>query len=325
MKKKMIKIVWSLLLLMCFCFFSTDGFAKPFDEIVIFGDSLSDNGNLFIIEDHPVPDPRLYYQGRFSNGRVWVEYLSDRKRLNTLLDDRAFGGATTNSVMPPGLIVQVAEYITAENYSLSPDTLFVIWIGGNDCLYGDSDYQASAINVKEALDRLTESGAMHILVLNLPDLGTIPAELGKPGAIEKTEFAVNFNAELANMLDEFSVKYPGIGFYEVDMYAFFRKVQNKPAAYGFTNVTDPSPNFDVPNNFGGAGHAFWDEIHPTTRMHALISDQVFEGLKSQVPINNTEDNSENNEESDSESSPDDDSENGAAAKGSCFIDTLEPV
>jgi hypothetical protein len=49
-------------------------------------------------------------------------------------------------------------------------------------------------------------------------------------------------------------------------------------------------------------------------MHALIADQVFEDLKSQVPIT-TEDNSKNN--------PDDDSENGAAAQGACFIGTLQ--
>jgi thermolabile hemolysin len=311
MKKKMI---WSFLLLMILCLFNTYVFAQSFDEIVIFGDSLSDNGNLFVIEEHPVPDPRFYYQGRFSNGRVWVEYLSDPERLNTLLEDRAFGGATTNSVMPPGLIAQVTTYITLEKNYLSQKTLFIIWIGGNDCLYGGSDYRASAINVKEALDRLAEAGARHILVLNLPDLGTIPEELNQPGAIEKTEFSLNFNGELANMLDEFSVKYPEISFYEVDIYSFFRKIQNDPAAYGFTNITDPSPNFDLPNNFDGAGYLFWDDIHPTTRMHALIADQVFEDLKSQVPIT-TEDNSKNN--------PDDDSENGAAAQGACFIGTLQ--
>ena len=311
MKKKMIG---SFLVLMILGIFNTYGFAEPFDEIVIFGDSLSDNGNLMVIEDQPVPDPELYYQGRFSNGRVWVEYLSDPKRLNTLLDDRAFGGAMTNSSIPPGLIAQVIGYITAENNSLSQETLFIIWIGGNDCLYGDRDYQASVINTKKAMDRLAEAGARHMLVLNLPDLGTIPKELGQPGAIEKTEFSVNFNAELANTLDEFSVKYPEISFYEVDIYSFFRKIQNDPAAYGFTNITDPSPNFDLPNNFDGAGYLFWDDIHPTTRMHALIADQVFEDLKSQVPIT-TEDNSKNN--------PNDDSENGAAAQGACFIGTLQ--
>ncbi|MGA9478940.1 MAG: hypothetical protein WBV21_14260, partial [Desulfobacterales bacterium] len=46
--------------------------------------------------------------------------------------------------------------------------------------------------------------------------------------------------------------------------------------------TDPSPNFEVPNNFDGAGYLFWDERHPTTSMHELIADQVFTLLNEQA-------------------------------------------
>ena len=55
----------------------TAGSAAPFNEIVVFGDSLSDNGNLVLIEGQPVPDPELYWEGRLSNGPVWVEYLTN--------------------------------------------------------------------------------------------------------------------------------------------------------------------------------------------------------------------------------------------------------
>ncbi|MGA8018462.1 MAG: hypothetical protein WCA42_06305 [Desulfobacterales bacterium] len=47
-------------------------------------------------------------------------------------------------------------------------------------------------------------------------------------------------------------------------------------------MTDPSPNFEVPNNFDGAGYLFWDERHPTTSMHELIADQVFTLLNEQA-------------------------------------------
>jgi phospholipase/lecithinase/hemolysin len=302
MKKK---IIWSFLLVSLLIFRITDGFAEPFDEIVMFGDSLSDNGNLILINDQPMPDPELYYQGRFSNGPVWVEYLSDSERLNVSLNNRAFGGAKTDGVAPPGLIAQVIEYITVTDFSLSPDTLFIIWIGGNDCLYGDRNHQTSVANIKEAIQQLAGGGAMHILVLNLPDLGTIPKELDTPGAVEATEFSVNFNADLANMLDEYSVRYPGISLYEFDVYSFFMKVLKDPEAFGFTNVTDPSPNFTVPNDFDGAGHAFWDDIHPTTSMHTLIADQVFDNLNTQLPVNG-----------------EDGSEGGAAAESSCFIRSM---
>jgi phospholipase/lecithinase/hemolysin len=299
------KIIWSFLPLLLLIICITNGFAEPFDEIVMFGDSLSDNGNLIFFEDQPIPDQRLYYQGRFSNGPVWVEYLSDPKMLDTSLNNRAFGGAETDGMPPPGLIAQVTEYISGADVSLSANTLFIIWIGGNDFLHGDRNHQASVANIKEAMQLLAGSGVQHILVLNLPDLGTVPRELGRSEADEATGFSVNFNAELANMLDDFSVRHPDINLYEFDVFSFFINVLNDPTAFGFINVTDPSPNFYVPNNFDAVGYLFWDDIHPTTSMHALIADQVFKNLDAQLPIH---------EEGDPEG--------GGVAKSPCFISTI---
>ncbi|HDV5785644.1 TPA: hypothetical protein RJD83_002616 [Legionella pneumophila] len=43
-------------------------------NIVVFGDGLSDNGNLYAYTNHRRPASPAYYNGRFSNGPVWVEY-----------------------------------------------------------------------------------------------------------------------------------------------------------------------------------------------------------------------------------------------------------
>lgn len=84
------------------------------------------------------------------------------------------------------------------------------------------------------------------------------------------------------MLDNFMAEHPEIEVFEFDVFSFAMAVKNDPVAYGFVNVTDPSPNFDVPNNFDGAGYVFWDERHPTTGMHSLIADQVFTFLNEQA-------------------------------------------
>jgi thermolabile hemolysin len=262
-------------------FFRFDGFAATFDEIVIFGDSLSDNGNLVFIENQPEPDPELYYQGRFSNGPVWVEYLADTRHLNTSLTDRAIGGAQSGGFI--GLNVQIPVYVTTADSPPTPNTLFSIWIGGNDFLNGNGDYQAAVANINEAMEELVQFGAKHLLVLNLPDLGAIPATLGSPEAPQATAYSNDFNAALADKISNFGVEHPEIPVYEFDVYTFASAVKRDPAAYGFTNVTDPSPNFEVPNNFDGAGYVFWDERHPTTSMHSLIADQVFALLNDQIP------------------------------------------
>jgi phospholipase/lecithinase/hemolysin len=58
--------------------------SHPFSKLYVFGDSLSDQGNIFNITKFanslnsqlPVIPSSLYFEGRFSNGPVWIDYLS---------------------------------------------------------------------------------------------------------------------------------------------------------------------------------------------------------------------------------------------------------
>ena len=113
-------------------------FASPFDTVVIFGDSLSDNGNLYEETFGLIPDSSEYFMGRFSNGPVWVEYLADSSHLDADLVNYAHGGATTDSLIPLGLEGQVLGYVTTS--SPTPDTLCAIWIGANDVFNSSPGY-----------------------------------------------------------------------------------------------------------------------------------------------------------------------------------------
>ena len=70
-------------------------FANPLKNIVIFGDSLSDNGNLYAYMKHQLPVSPPYYNGRFTNGPVWVERLASSyfSGDQSHLLDYAYGGA----------------------------------------------------------------------------------------------------------------------------------------------------------------------------------------------------------------------------------------
>jgi phospholipase/lecithinase/hemolysin len=58
--------------------------SNPFSKLYVFGDSLSDQGNIFNITKFanslssqlPVIPSAPYFEGRFSNGLVWIDYLS---------------------------------------------------------------------------------------------------------------------------------------------------------------------------------------------------------------------------------------------------------
>src|SRR5437667_8941099 len=68
-------------------------------SLVVFGDSLSDNGNLFNLIGVGLP---FSWQGRASNGPVYAEQLA--QSLGVTLDDRAFGAAEASDASPPVLV-----------------------------------------------------------------------------------------------------------------------------------------------------------------------------------------------------------------------------
>jgi phospholipase/lecithinase/hemolysin len=251
-------------------------FGASFDTVVVFGDSLSDNGNVYQQSGETVPDPDFYFEGRFSNGPVWAEYLTDADRLNCTLVDNAFAGAKTQGASPPGVVEQVALYVSSA--TLPDNALFVVWIGANDFLGGSVDVNASVANIATALDALASFGAENILILNLPDLGSTPRmiSIGGDTAAGATAISQAFNAALASEVDDFQADNPDITVYELNIYDFFANVIADPDAYGLTNVTEVSPNLAVADEFGNsAGYLFWDDIHPTTEAHEEVAEQAY--------------------------------------------------
>src|SRR5260370_41509157 len=49
----------------------------PLHKIVIFGDSYSDNGNVYRLTKGHYPG-KAYFDGRFTNGLTWIEYFAQR-------------------------------------------------------------------------------------------------------------------------------------------------------------------------------------------------------------------------------------------------------
>jgi phospholipase/lecithinase/hemolysin len=70
--------------------------AKTYHDIYVFGDSFSDTGNIFNVTAEAIPPSPPYFNGRFSNDPVWVEYLASALGLTFSPNTNfAFGGATT--------------------------------------------------------------------------------------------------------------------------------------------------------------------------------------------------------------------------------------
>lgn len=80
-------------------------YGSDIKNIYVFGDSFSDTGNLNRLVNFALPSPEFYYQGRFSNGPTWVEYLANDLKAN--LTNYAYASATTDNDEFPGIFLNL--------------------------------------------------------------------------------------------------------------------------------------------------------------------------------------------------------------------------
>lgn len=257
--------------------------AGLFTSIVVYGDSLSDNGNLYDASGHTVPGAP-YFQGRRSDGPVAVEQLATA--LGTPLTDFAWIGATTGvgnygdggtptsvgALSLPGMQSEFGASIPSLGPFLAGG-LFIVWGGANDFLAPSPldttplDVVARGVgNIVGIVTALQGLGAQNILVPGLPDMGLTPyfQGLGPAAAAGASAITDAFNATLLATLP------PGVKYY--DTASLVRDMVANPAAYGFTNVT--APCFDgVATVCANPGeYLFFDDFHPTTATHGFVAD-----------------------------------------------------
>lgn len=272
--------------------------AQNYDEIYVFGDSFSDTGNVFNATKGAIPPSPAYFNGRFSNGPVWVEYLAPQ--LGLTFDPStnfAFGGATTgfNNISfagSPGLQQQINGF-TAKNPSANPNALYIVWAGANDYFDyfsgGVPNPTATVSTLSAAVTSLAAVGAKNIIVVNLPDLGKFPVshvDSQIPGYFSTLTSA--HNSGLSANRNFLSQKLsPDINIIPLNVNSLFNRVIADPGGFGFTNVTDSciGDSSVVPLDLATQPVAcnpdkflFWDEVHPTTATHKLIGELAFSAL-----------------------------------------------
>ncbi|MEH2177201.1 SGNH/GDSL hydrolase family protein [Nostoc sp.] len=277
--------------------------AKDYDEIYVFGDSFSDTGNVFNATNGIVPQKPLYFNERFSNGPVWVEYLASDLGLTFNPNTNfAFGGATTGfknigiSTLP-GLQQQIKSFTTANPYA-DPNSLYILWAGVNDYLdyffQGTPNPTQSVTNLSTAVKSLAAVGARDIMVLNVPDLGKFPVTGGNSQISSLlSTFTSKHNSSLTTNLKLLSQELnPNVNIIPLDVNSLFNRIIADPEEFNLTNGTDScigdSPVVPIkvttqaviciPDKF-----LFWDEVHPTTATHKLIGKLAFSALEP-VPV-----------------------------------------
>lgn len=276
----------------------------PFSDLVVFGDSLSDPGNIFAITSGTTPDPTLYPNGQFTNGNTWASKLGANFASGT---NFAFGGARAvanpdpvggdtddNTDTIPDFAAQRGIFNAAKpDLGLGPNPLAAVWFGGNDLRAGlanpanlNTVITKAVTEIVTGVAELLSGGLTDVLVFGLPNLGLIPEVTSLDAFLASIEAAPagtaiagataatqGFNAALRSGLDTLT---PLGNVQFLDTFALFEDILANASSLGFTNTTDACILTLVPATDCSTdqGFVFHDSIHPTDRAHALIASEV---------------------------------------------------
>lgn len=278
--------------------------AQEFSGFYVFGDSLSDSGNIAQAQNLPPgnsfttnPDPVA--------AEIIAAYFG-QSGLNSLSGgpNFAWGGACVNPVGPclnpvPRISDQVSQYLALTGGAADPNALYSIWGGANDIFAtltldpanAQANTVAAATAYVQQIGRLQAAGANYIIVYNLPNLGATPQFAATPNAGSVSQVTVVYNTALNAGLEQL-----GDGIIPINTFGLIGEIIADPSRYGFTNVTGTacSPPSSIACGPAGSGlpagyapgtnetYLFADGVHPTGAAHAMLANVVLSTIAAPV-------------------------------------------
>jgi phospholipase/lecithinase/hemolysin len=279
------------------------------NHLVVFGDSLSDPGNLSRNTFGFVVPHSIFYQGHFSNGPIWADYVENA--LHWSVDNYAVGGARTHpspfpsNLVIPSLAQQIDESLGRLKQLEANKTLIALWIGPNNYLRNDWAYQdahgepktklltqavAQTISdIEGQIYRLEKLGFQHIVIGSMPELGGINRDPkdSSPYSDATLYMATRLhNQALHLMLERITAKHSQLKLITYQAYSINKATYDNPSAYGFSRLDSPCFVGSVYGEFYAEqtfcsdpmGYKFWEYIHPNTRMQCYYASQFLSDI-----------------------------------------------
>lgn len=264
------------------------------NQITVFGDSLSDAGNVSIATFGLLPGPGYatrsvpgvpFPVGYYTNppsgsgpAGLWIDQLAGKIGVSDPVpvlsplggSNYAVGSALTGGALPQDMQNQVLLFVATHLGSASGSSLYTFWGGANDIFSGANPI-AAADNIAGQIQSVASAGGKDFLWLNLSSLGDVPELTGNAaGKLAANLASQAFDAEWladVNHLDGLGINVIG-----VDVNTLFQQILSDPAAFGLTNVTSAcnvTAGCD-PNTF-----LYWDGEHPTTYADSLVATLAY--------------------------------------------------
>lgn len=234
----------------------------------------------------PIIPDKPYWNYRFSNGKVWIEYLAtmlaipqnDEKRYS----NKAFGGSwaatydyqltvwnlirhplesiknvIVGKLIPPSLELATQAYLL-EHREVNKESIYFLFSGANDylnVLQFEANYDPLVMskytdNVLDSLAttvfKLEHAGAQHFIVMGLPYLGETPRYINTTNRELLNTTIEQHNERLQQRLAQWQARYPQSDFLYIDIQAYLMKATATPAEFGFTNTRDACIDITLP-------------------------------------------------------------------------------
>jgi phospholipase/lecithinase/hemolysin len=255
-----------------------------YSAVYVLGDSLSDTGRMASVlgDDAPIS----CVNGRMSNGPLYIEHVSAAlgipyNSVNNFAWAGAYAGYGNAFTGLPGILDELDEFmdIYGQRPHIDKDALYIVFGGANDFIkiLGGADpfvvIPGAVNNLGAIVTTLHDAGARHIVVMDLPNIGLTPRARLANAVVSCTFLTSYFNELLADKLDSLNFNVIRVSTFNV-----LNAVAANPAAYGITNITD----IGAYDPYNSMSYLFWDDIHPTATMHAILAGEVLNALRAAV-------------------------------------------
>lgn len=245
------------------------------------------------IDYEGVPFARSYAEGGLTAHNWRWEFISSlvlffsRMALSTL-------GKKRNELLAD----DIANEITPEQKA---ETLIIEWSGANDLITVnksptfaevDKAVQARIENIRE----LMKTGYKHFVLFNLPDLGLTPRYKNTDGEANARACSQYFNTQLevacrALAAENNADNNPHFSIEVFDVSTIFSRIYHDPTTHGFdsekrSKAYTSSDEFIITKDHTSPapGFMFWDDVHPTARMHYTLANQLYNKLSTEYNI-----------------------------------------
>ncbi len=271
-------------------------------KIFVFGDSLSDNGNLNIFRPT-------------SDGLKTTEFLAQKFGLNlrpsrhylgfSMGTNYALSAATARGVTRLDLSHQVEVFLKHHNDTAPKDALYIMFIGTNDVRDATENLTHGLEVISKAIRiiklqalKLIDHGARQIILINSPDLTITPAlhELNETLEQEEQRFLNQqikhiqqvFNTSLSYQAENLDIILQEVAKSErrntlkpkvmaIDVNGLLKTLVSRAPFYGITNLTDACKEVEeCPEDpLESSQYFFYDTLHPSAKVHSVFADYIY--------------------------------------------------